>query len=83
MSEAAPPTQPYTIIGAPIHQDKWVDALNAVVPGWTVRATWRNNKGTIVVFVPDTEPLAATAATMILQQGAQLDALQGIGTAAS
>lgn len=83
MSDQQPTSPPYTIIGQPIHQDKWVDALNAVVPGWTVRATWRNNKGTIVVFVPDSEPLAATGATMILQQGAQLDALQGLGPAAS
>jgi hypothetical protein len=79
MSETQPTTPPYAIIGQPIHQDKWVDAQQAVVPGYTVRAQWRGNKGIITVFVPDGEPLAATAATMILEQGAQLDALQGLG----
>lgn len=83
MSEAAPTTPPYTIIGTPIHQDKWIDAQQAVVGGWTVRANWRGDKGVIVVFVPDGQPLAATAATMILEQGAQLDALQGLGGTAS
>jgi len=78
MSEAEPTTQPYTIIGQPIHTNKWVPAEEAVVPGYTVRAQWRGNKGIITVFVPDGQPLASTAATMILEQGAQLDALQGI-----
>jgi hypothetical protein len=78
VSEQEPPTQPYAIIGQPIHTNEWVPALQAVVAGYKVRAQWRKNKGIITVFVPDGEPLAATAATMILTEGAQLDALQGI-----
>jgi hypothetical protein len=78
VSESAPSTKPYEIIGQAVHQDKFLPALDAVVPGYTVRAQWRGNKGIISVFVPDGQPLASTAATMILQEGAQLDALHGI-----
>lgn len=79
MPDPATQPKPYEIVGAPIHQNQWDEALQAVVPGWTVRARWFANGAIIPVFVPDTADLASTADLLIRHEGAQLDALHNLG----
>lgn len=71
-------TKPYAIIGTPVHENQWSDALQQVQSGWRVTAQWLATGTVIRVFVPDTADLPSTADSLIRAQGAQLDALHAL-----
>lgn len=75
MADTSTQAKPYQFVGAPVHQNQWDPALQAVVSGWKVTARWLANGAIIPVFVPDTQDLVSTADTLIRFQGAQLDQL--------
>jgi len=78
VSASAPTAgKPYVIIGAPVHQDRWVEEQQSVVSGWEVKARWLKNGSIIPVFVPDTADLVSTADLLIRHYGDQLDQLGG------
>jgi len=79
MADTSTQSKPYQLVGAPIHQNQWDPAVQAVVSGWTVRARWLSTGAIIPVFVPDTDDLVSTADTLIRFTGAQLDALAAKG----
>lgn len=69
--------RPYVIIGKPIHENRWVEEAQAVVPGWAVRARWLSTGAIIPVFVPDDADLVQTVDQLVRHYGTQLDTLQG------
>lgn len=68
--------RPYVIIGRPIHENRWVEELQAVVPGWAVKARWLATGAIVPVFVPDEADLVQTTDQLVRHYGAQLDTLQ-------
>lgn len=80
MSNGASTSKPYTIVGAPVHENRWVEELQQVVPGTTVRARWLADNAIITVFVPDSDDLVSTADQLIRFRGEQLDRLHSMGT---
>ncbi len=80
MSSAAAASKPYVIVGPPIHENRWVEELQQVVPGKLVRARWLADNGIIPVFVPDSDDLVATADQLIRFEGEQHDRLHSLGT---
>lgn len=79
-TEAAIPlgAAPYKLLGAPVEVNRYDDAQGRVVSGVEVQAQWLANGAVFTVFVPDTEPLATTADTMIRARGAELDSLRAL-----
>lgn len=69
------PDKPYQLLGTPVHENRWSEAEQAVVPGWRIRATWLATGTVVPVFVPDSADLVSTADTLIRFAGAQLDEL--------
>lgn len=69
--------KPYTLVGPPVHENRWDEDTQAVVGGYVQRVRWLSNQAIIPVFIPDGADFAATLDARARHQGEQFDAALG------
>jgi hypothetical protein len=68
----------YTIVST-THINQWSDKLQTAVPGWEVKALWLATNTIIPVFVPDGNFSAENVDTLVMHEGAKIDAVHALG----